>query len=165
VGAFGGRNRVLPRENRRFKGRGVVPEFPAELRTYKIQTAGCQMNVADSERLAGILAHELDLRPLHDAGHDDDDDNVQSSSWPDVLVLNTCSIRDKAEQKVYNALGPYCAAKRQGQRTVIVVTGCVAQQEGQDLLARIPEVDAVVGPQVRFRLMSFVRALGLVCTS
>jgi Uncharacterized protein family UPF0004 len=169
VGGFRGQNRVLPRENRRFKGRGVRPEFPRELRTYKIQTAGCQMNVADSERLAGILAHELHLSPINDASKDDallwNDETRESnpaSSWPDVLVLNTCSIRDKAEQKVYNALGPYCAAKRQGQRTVIVVTGCVAQQEGQDLLSRLPEVDAVVGPQVRLKSRLFgPRALAL----
>jgi hypothetical protein len=162
LGAFRGQNRVLSRFNQRFRGRGVRPESPDALRTYRIQTAGCQMNVADSERLEGILAHDLKLRPLDDAniklsvpGVNDgfvwggSRDGLESLSWPDVVVLNTCSIRDKAEQKVYNALGPYCAAKRQGNRMVVVVTGCVAQQEGQDLLARVPEVDAVVGPQVR----------------
>jgi tRNA A37 methylthiotransferase MiaB len=161
VGAFRGQNRVLSRANQRFRGQGVRPEAPEALRTYRIQTAGCQMNVADSERLEGVLAHDLNLRP-HDGPNenvlepadsegsvrDGSEGRAESLAWPDVVVLNTCSIRDKAEQKVYNALGPYCAAKRQGRRMVVVVTGCVAQQEGQDLLARAPEVDAVVGPQV-----------------
>lgn len=65
----------------------------------------------------------------------------------DIVLFNTCSIRDHAEQKVYDVLGPYVRAKRQGKQLVLIVTGCVAQQEGEQLLQRIPEIDAVVGPQ------------------
>jgi tRNA-2-methylthio-N6-dimethylallyladenosine synthase len=66
-------------------------------------------------------------------------------TMPDVLVLNTCSIRDHAEQKLYDTLGPYAAAKRNGRQMAVIVTGCVAQQEGERLLRRIPEIDAVLG--------------------
>jgi tRNA-2-methylthio-N6-dimethylallyladenosine synthase len=67
---------------------------------------------------------------------------------PDVVVLNTCSIRDHAEQKVYSYLGPHTKRKREGEDVAIIVAGCVAQQEGEALLRRVPEVDLVMGPQV-----------------
>jgi len=134
VGSFTGYNQVLPRR-RKLKGRGVLPEFP-ELTSYWIQTAGCQMNVADSERLAGVLQHQLKLTP------------AAKASDAELILLNTCSIRDHAEQKLYDALGPFAAQKRNGsKRLALVVTGCVAQQEGQALLQRIPEIDVVLGPQ------------------
>ena len=145
VGSHSGINVVVPR--RKLKGKGVLPEFPkltrkneeqeeAEVpKTYHIQTAGCQMNVADSERLAGILQHDLRLQP------------ASTADQATVVVLNTCSIRDHAEQKVYDALGPYRARKRQGESLALIVTGCVAQQEGEELLRKIPEVDVVLGPQ------------------
>jgi len=62
-------------------------------------------------------------------------------------LFNTCSIRDHAEQKLYDKLGPFAAQKRNGRKLALVVTGCVAQQEGEALLRRIPEVDVVLGPQ------------------
>ena len=65
----------------------------------------------------------------------------------DILLFNTCSIRDHAEQKLYDILGPYCARKRKGEKLALVVTGCVAQQEGEELLRRVPEIDVVLGPQ------------------
>jgi tRNA-2-methylthio-N6-dimethylallyladenosine synthase len=111
-----------------------LPEFP-ELSTYHIQTAGCQMNVADSERLAGILQNDLRLTV------------ADSANNADLVLFNTCSIRDHAEQKLYDALGPYAAAKRKGKRLALIVTGCVAQQEGEALLRRVPEIDVVLGPQ------------------
>ena len=127
---------------------------PKKQRTYAIQTNGCQMNVADSERLEGILQNELGLQPI----------NMDESYRPvnkvelntaDVIIFNTCSIRDHAEQKLYDALGPFRARKRQKQVEgdtsnsdfALIVTGCVAQQEGLRLLQKIPEIDVVLGPQ------------------
>lgn len=135
VGSFQGTNQLIPR--RKLKGSGVAPRCAVVPKTYTIQTAGCQMNVADSERLEGILVHDLNLTRA------DDSDKHKA----DVVVLNTCSIRDHAEQKVYDALGPYGARKRKGEPLTIVVTGCVAQQEGESLLRRVPEIDVVLGPQ------------------
>jgi tRNA-2-methylthio-N6-dimethylallyladenosine synthase len=115
--------------------------------TYKIETMGCQMNLADSERIEGQL-QSLGIRPLNP---EMDDKSVQ----PDVVVLNTCSIREHAESKVYSYLGPYTKRKRQGEDVTIVVAGCVAQQEGEQLLRRVPEVDLVMGPQYANRLSDF----------
>jgi tRNA-2-methylthio-N6-dimethylallyladenosine synthase len=69
-----------------------------------------------------------------------------------LVVLNTCSIRDHAEQKVYSYIGPHAKRKRDGEDVAIVVAGCVAQQEGEALLRRAPEVDLVMGPQYANRL-------------
>ena len=107
--------------------------------TYKMETMGCQMNLADSERMEGQLK-ALGIRPV---GEDEK---------PDLVVLNTCSIRDHAEQKVYSYIGPHAKRKREGEDVAIVVAGCVAQQEGQQLLRRAPEVDLVMGPQYANRL-------------
>ena len=125
--------------------------------TYKIETMGCQMNSADSERIEGQLM-SLGIRPLLD------DETIEVvapqtkrgvkivKKQPDVLVLNTCSIRDHAEQKVYSYLGPHAKRKRLGEDVTIIVAGCVAQQEGQALLRRIPEIDLVMGPQFANRI-------------
>jgi hypothetical protein len=115
--------------------------------TYKLETMGCQMNLADSERIEGQL-QSLGIRPL--------DPEKDSGVDPDVVVLNTCSIREHAESKVYSYLGPHAKRKREGGDVVIVVAGCVAQQEGQALLRRVPEVDLVMGPQVG-RSMRMIR--------
>ena len=98
------------------------------------------MNVADSERLAGVLENNLQLEA------------ADALSNADVVVLNTCTIREHAAQKVYDALGPVAARKRRGDRVAIVVAGCVAQQEGEKLLRRVPEVDLVMGPQYTGRI-------------
>lgn len=132
VGSFAGTNVRLSRS--KLPGQGVLPIMPT-LRRYAIQTAGCQMNVADSERLAGVLQNELGLTP------------ADQPSDADLILFNTCSIRDHAEQKLYDALGPYAAAKRKGKQLALIVTGCVAQQESQRLLQRVPEIDVVLGPQ------------------
>ena len=108
--------------------------------TYKLETMGCQMNLADSERIEGQL-QSLGMRPVDESLDDKD-------SKPDLIVLNTCSIRDHAEQKVYSYLGPHTKRKRDGEDVAIVVAGCVAQQEGEALLRRAPEIDLVMGPQV-----------------
>lgn len=113
--------------------------------TYKLETMGCQMNTADSERMEGQL-QGLGLKPLvHDG-------TKKNAAAADVVVLNTCSIRDHAEQKVYSYIGPYAKRKREGEDVTIIVAGCVAQQEGEKLLRRAPEVDLVMGPQYANRL-------------
>jgi tRNA-2-methylthio-N6-dimethylallyladenosine synthase len=117
-------------------------EFKKDL-IYKIETMGCQMNIADSERMEGQL-QSLGIRPFDEVK--DEGRNV------DLVVLNTCSIRDHAEQKVYSYIGPYAKRKREGEDVTIVVAGCVAQQEGEALLRRAPEVDLVMGPQYANRL-------------
>ncbi len=117
-------------------------ERPAERHVY-IRTYGCQMNVYDSERMAELLA------PLGYARTEAPDD-------ADLIILNTCHIREKAADKVYSDLGrlvPLRAAARQAGRDVrFVVAGCVAQAEGAEIRRRRPEVDIVVGPQTYHRL-------------
>lgn len=117
-------------------------EFKEDL-YYKIETMGCQMNIADSERMEGQL-QSLGIRPL--------DENTDKNKKADLVVLNTCSIRDHAEQKVYSYIGPYAKRKREGEDVTIIVAGCVAQQEGEALLRRAPEVDLVMGPQYANRI-------------
>jgi MiaB/RimO family radical SAM methylthiotransferase len=116
--------------------------------TYKLESMGCQMNTADSERIEGQLLNlGIHPHPIHG-----NDKRSKSRREPDIIVLNTCSIRDHAEQKVYSYLGPYVKRKRNGDAVTIIVAGCVAQQEGQALLRRIPEIDLVLGPQYANRL-------------
>ena len=109
--------------------------------TYTFETMGCQMNFADTERMEGQL-QELGYIKV-----DDDSDNSA-----DVVVLNTCAIRDHAEQKVYSKIGPYASKKRNGEDVSIIVAGCVAQQEGEQLARRFPEIDIIMGPQYAGRL-------------
>ncbi|MDX2272674.1 MAG: tRNA (N6-isopentenyl adenosine(37)-C2)-methylthiotransferase MiaB [Cyanobacteriota bacterium] len=107
--------------------------------TYHTITFGCQMNRADSERLSGVL---------ESLGYCYVGDPEQA----DLVLYNTCTIRDNAEQKVYSYLGIQAERKRLNPALKIVVAGCVAQQEGERLLRRIPEVDLVMGPQYVNRL-------------
>jgi len=107
--------------------------------TYFFETMGCQMNFADTERMAGQL-EDMGMRAV---------DKADSAN---LIVLNTCSIRDKPEQKVYSYLGPHAVRKRRGEPVAIVVAGCVAQQEGERLLRRVPEIDLVMGPQYSNRI-------------
>ncbi len=97
-----------------------------------IQTYGCQMNQYDSDRIAQVMARR---------GYDQTD-RIDSA---DVILLNTCSVRDKAEQKVYSALGSWKEFKSFRKGVIIGVCGCVAQQEGEKLLKRIPHLDLVFG--------------------
>jgi len=112
-------------------------------RRYAITTFGCQMNKADSERMAGILEA---------MGYCHEDDELAA----DLVIYNTCSIRDNAEQKVYSYLGRQVQRKRHNPRLTLVVAGCVAQQEGESLLRRVPELDLVMGPQHASRLGSLL---------
>lgn len=115
----------------------------SEKRLYNITTFGCQMNKADSERMAGIL---------ESMGFEFTDDPNQAK----VIVYNTCTIRDNAEQKVYSYLGRQAKRKHQEPDLTLVVAGCVAQQEGEQLLRRVPELDLVMGPQHANRLDSLL---------
>jgi tRNA-2-methylthio-N6-dimethylallyladenosine synthase len=117
--------------------------------TYYIDTMGCQMNVADSERMEGQLLGLGMTRTTtpHVANQQHQQQQGTESKGPSVVILNTCSIRDHAEQKVYSYLGPHALRKRRGEQVAIVVAGCVAQQEGERLIRRFPEIDLVMGPQ------------------
>ena len=111
--------------------------------SYWITTFGCQMNKADSERMAGIL-ETMGYRP-----------GVDEHS-ADLVLYNTCTIRDNAEQKVYSYLGRQALRKRANPHLTLVVAGCVAQQEGEALLRRVPELDLVMGPQHANRLATLL---------
>jgi tRNA-2-methylthio-N6-dimethylallyladenosine synthase len=108
-------------------------------RRYHITTFGCQMNKADSERMAGIL---------EEMGFQWSDTPEQA----DLILYNTCTIRDNAEQKVYSYLGRQAKRKHEEPNLTLIVAGCVAQQEGEALLRRVPELDLVMGPQHANRL-------------
>ncbi|WP_072620010.1 tRNA (N6-isopentenyl adenosine(37)-C2)-methylthiotransferase MiaB [Spirulina major] len=108
-------------------------------RTYHVITFGCQMNKADSERMAGVL-DDMGMIAC-------DDPNAA-----DLVLYNTCTIRDNAEQKVYSYLGRQAKRKQTQPDLTLVVAGCVAQQEGEQLLRRVPELDLVMGPQHANRL-------------
>ncbi len=103
-------------------------------RHYHITTFGCQMNKADSERMGGIL---------ESMGFQWSEDPFAA----DLVVYNTCTIRDSAEQKVYSYLGRQVERKQVDPSLTLVVAGCLAQQEGEALLRRVPELDLVMGPQ------------------
>jgi tRNA-2-methylthio-N6-dimethylallyladenosine synthase len=115
-----------------------------------IKTYGCQMNEYDSARMADVMA------PHGYALTDTPDD-------ADMVVLNTCHIREKAAEKVYSELGRIRALKQekaaQGGRMIVAVAGCVAQAEGEELIRRADLVDIVVGPQVYHRLPEMVAKL------
>ena len=99
----------------------------------KLITFGCQANELDSERIVGLLARE---------GYE----LIERDEEADLIILNTCAIREKAEQKAYSRLGTFQELKRRKKGLRIGLCGCVAQQEGQALLDRFPYLDFVVGP-------------------
>ena len=105
------------------------------------------MNEYDSTRMGDVLTAEAGLAPADD------------ESGADVLVMNTCSIRDKAEDKVYSLLGQWRELKRQRPGTLIAVGGCVASQEGAAILTRAPYVDLVFGPQTLHRLPEMIAGI------
>ena len=113
-------------------------------RTYVVETYGCQMNVHDSERIAGLL----------------EADGYVPAATPetaDVVVVNTCSVRERAEEKLFTRLGEIrAAAEETGHRPLVAVAGCVAQQEGAEILKRSRLVDVVVGTQAVKQLPSLV---------
>ena len=101
--------------------------------TYFVQTFGCQMNVHDSDRMEEVLGAHGWVR-------------ADDARTADVVVLNTCSVREKAEQKLRSEVGRLAILKRDRPELLIAVAGCVAQQEGEKLLAHIPALDLVLGP-------------------
>ncbi|NEU74306.1 tRNA (N6-isopentenyl adenosine(37)-C2)-methylthiotransferase MiaB [Hassallia byssoidea VB512170] len=115
-------------------------------RRYHITTFGCQMNKADSERMAGIL---------EDMGFEWSEDPNNA----DLILYNTCTIRDNAEQKVYSYLGRQAKRKHEKADLTLIVAGCVAQQEGETLLRRVPELDLVMGPQHANRLKELLESV------
>jgi tRNA-2-methylthio-N6-dimethylallyladenosine synthase len=108
-----------------------------------IQTYGCQMNQYDSERIARVMERQGYRQT----------DRIDAA---DVILLNTCSVRDKAEQKVYSVLGTWKEFKEFRSGVIIGVGGCVAQQEGGALLKRVPHLDLVFGTQNIHKLPEMV---------
>ncbi|RRN81197.1 tRNA (N6-isopentenyl adenosine(37)-C2)-methylthiotransferase MiaB [Pseudoxanthomonas sp. SGD-10] len=111
-----------------------------------IKTHGCQMNEYDSARMADVLAEHEGLELT---------DNPEEA---DVVLVNTCSIREKAQEKVFSQLGRWKALKDGGRDVIIGVGGCVASQEGEAIIRRAPYVDLVFGPQTLHRLPELIRA-------
>ncbi len=126
---------------------GERPTSAGDRKALFIRTYGCQMNVYDSDRMAELLAplgYGLALAP----------------DEADMVILNTCHIRDKASEKVYSELGRLRqmreARAADGKRMILAVAGCVAQAEGEEMLRRAPFVDIVLGPQTYHRLPEMV---------
>ena len=111
-----------------------------------IKTHGCQMNEYDSDKMADVLnaGHGLEL--------------TQDETEADVILINTCSIREKAQEKVFSQLGRWRLLKEKNPELVIGVGGCVASQEGEAILKRAPFVDLVFGPQTLHRLPEMIDA-------
>lgn len=105
-----------------------------------IRTFGCQMNEYDSNKMSDVLKHSHDLKLTEDA------------TDADVLLLNTCSIREKAQEKLFHQLGRWKKFKEKNPDLIIGVGGCVASQEGELILQRAPYVDIIFGPQTLHRL-------------
>jgi tRNA-2-methylthio-N6-dimethylallyladenosine synthase len=104
------------------------------MKLYYIETFGCQMNAHDSEKMAGILKSEGYIETV-------------SAKNADIVIFNTCSIRQKAEQKFFSELGRIKSLKQRRPDLKIAVAGCIAQQEGAKILKRASHVDYVIGPQ------------------
>ena len=114
-------------------------------KTYRVKSFGCQMNVYDGERMAEMLAE----KGIVEAAEGED---------ADLVVLNTCHIREKAAEKVYSDIGRLTKGKTQKKAPMIAVAGCVAQAEGEEIMARAPAVSMVVGPQAYHRLPAMIDA-------
>ena len=112
---------------------------PEGLRKLHVKSYGCQMNVYDSNRMTDLL--ERDAGYVETSAPDD----------ADLIILNTCHIREKAAEKIYSELGRVRQLKqdaaRRGRTVLVAVAGCVAQAEGEEIVRRAPVVDIVVGPQ------------------
>ncbi|MFM5924753.1 MAG: tRNA (N6-isopentenyl adenosine(37)-C2)-methylthiotransferase MiaB [Novosphingobium sp.] len=122
----------------------MPPQTPPP-RTYRVKSFGCQMNVYDGERMAELLAAE-GIVP------------APEGEQADLVVLNTCHIREKAAEKVYSDIGRIAKEwnREDGTAPLIAVAGCVAQAEGEEIMARAPAVSMVVGPQAYHRLPAMI---------
>jgi tRNA-2-methylthio-N6-dimethylallyladenosine synthase len=114
----------------------------------KVHTFGCQMNVHDSERMEEVLVRS-------------GSEVVEGADDAEVVVLNTCSVREKAEQKLRSEVGRLARLKRRRPNMVLVVAGCLAQQEGEKILRQIPSVDLVLGPDNIVELPELLREIQL----
>jgi tRNA-2-methylthio-N6-dimethylallyladenosine synthase len=113
-------------------------------RTFYIETMGCQMNEYDSDSLAQSL--------------------IQSGSYPvndpkdaNVILINTCTVRAKPEQKAYSLLGRMSSLKRRNPKIILGIVGCLAQQQGVNLMTRFPELDLVMGPRELGRIQEVLK--------
>src|SRR3989454_9359932 len=115
----------------------------SEARKLHVKSYGCQMNAYDSQRMADLLIAEGFVE-------------TAAAETADMVILNTCHIREKAAEKVYSELGRLRELKAEkaaaGIRLTIAVAGCTAQAEGEEMIRREPAVDMVVGPQAYHRL-------------
>src|SRR5699024_8271734 len=111
---------------------------------FYIQTQGCQMNEYDSKKMADSLNVFCNL------------ERTENINEADVLILNTCSIREKAQEKVFSELGRWRKLKEENPELIIGVGGCVASQEGEAVKKRAPYVDVIFGPQTLHRLPKMV---------
>lgn len=111
-----------------------------------IKTFGCQMNEYDSSKMADLLKSEEGMV------------STDHAEEADIILLNTCSVREKAQEKVFHQLGRWKSLKKKNPDLLIGVGGCVASQEGDAILARAPYVDVVFGPQTLHRLPQLLRA-------
>ncbi|GAB3728292.1 tRNA (N6-isopentenyl adenosine(37)-C2)-methylthiotransferase MiaB [Luteimonas pelagia] len=125
---------------------GSPPKAPGGRGKLFIQTHGCQMNEYDSAKMADVLAAAEGMELTS---------NVEEA---DVILVNTCSIREKAQEKVFSQLGRWKALKAGDRPVLIGVGGCVASQEGEAIVKRAPFVDLVFGPQTLHRLPELIRA-------
>src|SRR5687768_9890864 len=111
-----------------------------------IKTFGCQMNEYDSDKMADVLNAAQGYEP------------TQNVDEADLILFNTCSVREKAQEKVFHDLGRIKHLKRRNPELLIGVGGCVASQEGAAIITRAPYVDLVFGPQTLHRLPQMIRA-------
>ncbi|MFC1542532.1 tRNA (N6-isopentenyl adenosine(37)-C2)-methylthiotransferase MiaB [Pseudomonadota bacterium] len=123
------------------------PQSGKSLDSLFIKTYGCQMNEYDSSRMADLMKEAYGLRL------------VATPEDADVILMNTCSVREKAEDKVYSELGRYKKIKNSRPDLIIGVGGCVAQQEGERIQKRAPYVDIVFGPQTYHNLPEMVKQI------
>jgi tRNA-2-methylthio-N6-dimethylallyladenosine synthase len=131
----------------------LTPQNPATLsamgnapKKVYIKTFGCQMNEYDSSRMADMLHADNGMV------------ETQTPEDADVILLNTCSVREKAEEKVFSHLGRFIPLKKLNPNLVIGVGGCVASQEGDNIIKRAPYVDVVFGPQTLHRLPDMIKS-------
>jgi len=122
-------------------------DTPTSIDTLFIKTYGCQMNEYDSSRMVDLMHQAYGLRL------------VATPQEADVILMNTCSVREKAEEKVYSELGRYRLLKLKKPSLIIGVGGCVAQQEGERIQRRAPFVDAVFGPQSYHHLPAMINKI------
>lgn len=111
---------------------------------FAIETYGCQMNVADTERMT---------RLLESAGHV----RTEAFAEAEILLLNTCTVRDNADQRVYGRIGQFKQLKDEGRLKILGVCGCLAQSDGQRLIQRSPHVDFVVGTRAFHEIPGIIR--------